>query len=191
MQELCGDPVLLGSSVPEFNRRLRGFHRFLLSPGLQNQTKIPKIGVIGGYLLLRSSADSCVHVRVRGNPVLSGSSAPEFNRRLRGFYRFLLSPGLQTKTQIPRIGVIGGYYLLRTTADSCVHVRVCGNPVLLGSSAPEFNRRLRGFHRFLLSPGLQTKTQIPKIGVIGGLIIATEHRRFVRACRSCSEIRYF
>ena len=58
--KMGGYPVPFGPSVPEFNRRLHGFHRFshvtchaIDLPFFCLQTKIPKIGIIGGYLLIR------------------------------------------------------------------------------------------------------------------------------------------
>src|SRR6516165_1950832 len=54
------------------------------------------------------------------------------------------------QTKIPKIGVIGGYFLIRVC-----RYKMGGYPVPFGPSVPEFNRRLEGFHRFSDVTGLQ------------------------------------
>ena len=126
---------LLGSSVSKFNRRLRRFHRFshVTCPAIATfqssafkpkslQTKIPKIGVIGGYLSrIWITFDSCVQVRVVSEcgtfwvhrSRSSTADCADFTDLLMA--RALEWPSLPLpQPKILRIGVIGGYLLLRS-----------------------------------------------------------------------------
>jgi hypothetical protein len=60
--------------------------------------------------------------------------------------RIATLPFFCIQTKIPKIGVIGGYLLIRVC-----RYKLCGNPAPFEPSVPEFNCRLHGFHRFLRS----------------------------------------
>jgi hypothetical protein len=95
--------------------------------------------------------DSCVQVQVG---LVSGSFwtlgpgvQPQITRISQIFSCHLPRncdlPFLCPKTKIPKIGVIGGYLLIRLG-----RYKLDGYPVPFGPSVPGFNRRLHGFHRF-------------------------------------------
>jgi hypothetical protein len=147
------------------------FHRFLLSPGLQTKTKIPKIGVFGRYTIATDYCrfvPACMGLWKSGT--FCGPRPQSSTADYADFHRFLLFPGLQTKTKIPKIGVFGGYLLPRTT---CRFVPACmglwKSGTFWGPRSQSSTADYTDFHRFLLSPGLQIK--IPKIGVIGGYLL--------------------
>ena len=85
------------------------------------QTKIPKIGVIGGYFLIR-----VCRYKVGGYPVPFGPSVPGLQPQIRGISQIFYVtchaicdlPFFCLQTKILKIGVIGGYFF-----DSCVQVQ--------------------------------------------------------------------